>query len=104
MATKTNVDFREGVEVVFADGVKRKIRPLTIRQMRKFMKSIKDLDALDSANLDDDQIDKMVEAAVIALEKDYPDIASDRDALEDIIDMKSFGILISAAMGADPND
>jgi hypothetical protein len=104
MATKSNVDFREGIDIVFADGEKRKVRPLTIRQMRRFMKAVKDLGDFDGTTMDDDQIDKMIEAAAIALEKEYPDIAADKDALEDIIDMKSFGILMTAAMGADPND
>ena len=33
-----NKDLHEGVEIVFADGNKRVIKPLTIRQLRKFMK------------------------------------------------------------------
>lgn len=103
MATSKNVDFREGVEIAFADGEKRVIRPLTIRQMRKFMRSIQDLGDFDTSTLDDEQIDKMMDAAAIALEKDYPSIASDKDALEDIVDMKSFGMLMSAALGSDPN-
>lgn len=103
MATK-NVDYREGQEIVFADGEKRRIRPLTIRQMRKFMKVVQHLGDIENGSMDDSQIDLMMEAIAIALEKEYPEIAADRDALEDIVDMKSFNNIMSAAMGTDPND
>lgn len=103
MATK-NVDYREGKEIVFADGEKRRIRPLTIRQMRKFMKVVQHLGDVEGGSMDDAQIDLMMEAISIALEKEYPEIASDRDALEDVVDMKSFNDIMSAAMGTDPND
>lgn len=103
MATK-NVDYREGKEIVFADGEKRRIRPLTIRQMRKFMKVVQQLGDVEGGSMDDVQIDLMMEAISIALEKEYPAVASDRDALEDLIDMKSFNDIMSAAMGTDPNE
>lgn len=103
MATK-NVDYREGKEIVFADGEKRRIRPLTIRQMRKFMKVVQQLGDVEGGSMDDVQIDLMMEAISIALEKEYPEVASDRDALEDLIDMKSFNDIMSAAMGTDPNE
>lgn len=51
----------------------------------------------------DEDIDKMVEAAGIALAKVDPELAEDPEALEDILDLRCFGELMSAAMGADPN-
>lgn len=103
MAAK-NVDYREGQEIIFADGEKRRIRPLTIRQMRKFMKVVQNLGDIEGSSMDDGQIDLMMEAIAIALEKDYPEIAADRDALEDVVDMKSFNGIMAAAMGTDPNE
>lgn len=104
MATK-NVDFREGIEIVFADGEKRVVRPLTIRRMRKFMGIVKNLGSVeDSSNVDDHQIDIMLQASAIALEADYPDVAANIDGLEDLIDMRIFNQLMSAAMGTDPNE
>lgn len=93
---------REGREIVFADGEKRTIYPLTIRQLRKFMKVVTGLN-LASDELSDEDVTRMVEAAAIALEKDFPEEASDLDALEDILDLRSFNALLAAAMGADPN-
>lgn len=95
---------REGREITFADGEVRTIYPLTIRQLRKFMKAVKDLKVDDTESMTDDDVDKMVEAAAIALEKDYPDVAKDVDGLEDLLDLKCFNELLSAAMGADPNE
>jgi hypothetical protein len=97
-----NKDLHEGVEILFADGKKRHIRPLTIRQLRKFMKVANNLKT-DDGEMTDEDIDKMVEAAGIALAKVDPELAEDPEALEDILDLRCFGELMSAAMGADPN-
>ena len=93
---------REGREITFADGETRTIYPLTIRQLRKFLRVVEGLNVTDD-NLTDEDITKMVEAGSIALEKDYPEVAKDQDSLEDILDLRSFNSLLAAAMGADPN-
>lgn len=90
-----------GKEIIFADGEKRTIKPLTIRNLRKFMKIVKDLKMED--NLNDDDIDVMVEAASIALLAVDPKLAEDKDALEDALDLRCFGELMNAAMGSDPS-
>jgi hypothetical protein len=92
-----------GKEIEFADGQKVLIKPLTIRQLRKFMKVIQNL-STDMTTINDEEVDNMVEAASIALEKAAPELAADRDALEDALDMRCFNELISVAMGADPNE
>lgn len=96
-----NKDLFSGTEIVFADGKTRTIKPLTIRQLRKFMKTVKDLNT--ESGISDEDIDIMVEAAAIALATVDAELASDVDALEDILDLRSFGELMSAAMGSDPS-
>lgn len=96
-----NKDLFAGTEIVFADGKTRTIKPLTIRQLRKFMKTVKDLNT--ESGISDEDIDIMVEAAAIALATVDAELASDVDALEDILDLRSFGELMSAAMGSDPS-
>jgi hypothetical protein len=96
-----NKDIIGGTEILFADGKKRVVRPLTIRNLRKFMKVVKDLKTDD--NLEDKDIDVMVEAAGIALISVDPDLAEDTDALEDALDLRCFGELMNAAMGSDPS-
>jgi|TARA_B110001454_G_scaffold123151_1_gene114968 hypothetical protein len=103
-----NKDLREGQDIAFADGVNRKVFPLTIRQLRSFMKIADKLNVDSDAGLSDADIDNMVSAAAIALQKVDPDLANDEDALEDALDLKCFGALMAASMGnevaEDPNE
>lgn len=99
----SNKDIHAGVEVIFADGKKRVIKPLTIRQLRKFMKVANEMKVTEEGNMTDEDIDNMIDSAAIALAGTDPDLAADRDALEDILDLKSYSALMSAAMGNDPN-
>jgi hypothetical protein len=45
----------------------------------------------------------MVEAAAVALAVVDPELAGDKEKLEDVLDLKSFGALMTAAMGSDPS-
>jgi hypothetical protein len=94
-----NKDLREGQDIAFADGVNRKVYPLTIRQLRSFMKIADKLNVDGEEGLTDADIDNMVSAAAIALQKVDPDLANDEDALEDALDLKCFGALMAASMG-----
>ena len=94
-----NKDLREGQDIAFADGVNRKVYPLTIRQLRSFMKIADKLNVDGEEGLTDADIDNMVSAAAIALQKADPDLANDEDALEDALDLKCFGALMAASMG-----
>lgn len=91
-----------GQEIELADGKKLFIKPLTIRQLRKFMKVVKDLDTTISS-LSDKEINKMVDAVSIAIEKVDPALAKDKEALEDAIDVVTFNAIFQVAMGNDPN-
>jgi hypothetical protein len=96
-----NKDINLGKDIVFADGVTRTVKPLTIRNLRKFMKAVKNLKG--EENLSDEDIDIMVEAAGVALGTVDPELANDKEKLEDILDLRSFGELMAAAMGSDPS-
>lgn len=98
-----NKDIHGGIDIVFADGKKRVVKPLTIRQLRKFMKIANNMKPNEDGQMSDDDIDRMIDSAAIALAATDPDLASDRDALEDILDLRSYGELMAAAMGNDPN-
>ena len=98
-----NKDIRNGAEILFADGKKRIIKPLTIRQLRKFMKVANNMKPTEDGQMSDEDIDRMVESASIALFATDPDLAGDPAALEDILDLRSYSDLMSAAMGNDPN-
>jgi hypothetical protein len=99
--TEKNADIIGGTDILFADGKTRTIKPLTIRNLRKFMKVVKDLKTDDT--LEDADIDVMVEAASIALLAVDPALAANTEALEDALDLRCFGELMGAAMGSDPS-
>jgi hypothetical protein len=96
-----NKEINLGKDIVFADGVTRTIKPLTIRNLRKFMKAVKNLKG--EENLSDEDIDIMIEAAGVALATVDPELAENKEKLEDILDLRSFGELMAAAMGSDPS-
>lgn len=94
-------DVRKGVEIVFADNVKRTIYPLTIKSLRKFVKVMEKMSDMDDMTMvSDEDIDTMIEAAGIILEKVDPQLAGDSDALEDAVDLTSFSQMMNVAMGA----
>lgn len=99
----SNKDLHNGVEIKFADGKTRVIRPLSIRQLRKFMSVANSMKVSDEGAMTDEDIDKMVESAAIALAATDPDLAADKDRLEDVLDLKTYTVLMAAAMGNDPN-
>jgi hypothetical protein len=95
-------DIREGVEIAFADK-KRTIYPVSLRRLRKLNKCLKNM-SQDATDVGDEDIDNMIDAAIVALGDEFDgDSEVDREKVEDIVDVKTFNTLISAAMGADPN-
>lgn len=99
----TNNDLFKGTEITFSDGKKRIVKPLTIKHLREFMKVANEMKTDNEAGMTDEDIDKMITAASIALRKADPELAGDRDALEDVLDLRTFGEVMAAAMGNDPN-
>lgn len=116
-------EVRKGTPIVFGDGVERVVYPISLRGLRKLMVVMKAMDELQAEaqakaiaekgegaslslgdQMSDANIDLMVDAAEIILGYVDPDAAKTRDDVEDIVDIHSFNTLLSAAMGADPNE
>lgn len=98
---------RISVDVEFADGEVRTVKPLTISRLRKFMKLVESLSSTEASNLGDEDIDKMMDAAAVVVSQIDPKLAEDKEKLEDIIDVDIFWKLMQIAMGnkvADPNE
>ena len=100
-----NNDLYKGTEIIFSDGKKRTIKPLSIKNLREFMKVANGMkQSNEDGAMSDEDIDKMVSAAAIALKKADPELAADRDALEEVLDLGTFAQVMAAAMGNnDPN-
>lgn len=93
---------RKGKEITFADDVTRTIKPLSIKQLRKFVVIINKMDNLqakDTSGMSEEDIDLMVDAAEVILSKVDPVLAEDREALEDAIDLQIFNEIMGIAMG-----
>lgn len=97
---KNNI--REGVTVKFTDGEEREVYPVTLRNLRKLTKIVEKFD-LDKDEVDDDMIDLMIEAAAIVLSQTDKELADDAEALEDLLDIKTFNTILAVGMGTDPN-
>ena len=105
MAGKANTnEVNKGTEVPLENGSVVYVRPLTLKRLRAFMKVMKKVNAdMETQEFDDEEIDILIEAARIALARDYEDIAEDEN-LDDLLNMQSVNKILSAAMGADLNE
>jgi CRISPR/Cas system type I-B associated protein Csh2 (Cas7 group RAMP superfamily) len=101
--TDKNPNLFGGKEITFADGKTRVVKPLTLKHLREFMKVANNMKADEQTGMTDEDIDKMITAASIALRKSDPELANDRDALEEVIDLRTFSEVMAAAMGENPN-
>jgi hypothetical protein len=93
---------RQGTEIAISEDKTITVKPLSIKQLRTFVKTIQDLD-LEKTQLTDEDIDRMVAIVGIILEKADPELAKNTDEIEDILDIALFNEILAAAMGADPN-
>jgi len=93
---------RPGTKIVFADNVERTVYPVSLRLLRTLNEVMKDLQ-VEEDTLSEETIDRMVDAAVVVFQQVDPELAKDRDAVEDLVDIRTFNQLVGAAMGADPN-
>ena len=93
---------RVSLDLEFADGKTRTVRPLTIRRLRKFMAVAEKIKVPEDGKLKDEDIDNMMEAAVIIM--DGTDEAIPRDEIEDVLDVDIFWKMMQVAMGNKVSD
>jgi hypothetical protein len=94
-------------DIKLIDGTTLKAVPLKISLLRPFMIRFADLTKVADDN--DKSMDVLLDCVQIALKQYKPDIADDREALEDNIDLPTVYKLIDAAsgvnlQGVDTND
>jgi len=77
------------------------VKPLTINRLRKFMAVITKMNDIED---EADAVDVLFDAAVIAIAKNRPDLAEDREKLEDILDMPTLHKILEVAGGVKLND
>jgi hypothetical protein len=91
------------VEVELQDGRKLVLKPLPIKLLRKFMKVVTKLDTIKN---EDQAIDILIDACAVALEKTLPELANNREALEEALDVPTIWKILDVCGGiklGDPN-
>ncbi len=87
----------ETIDIELLDGTKIAMRPLKISLLREFMKKFSDIAEVVDDN--DKSMDVLLDCVQIAMKQYAPDLAVDRDRLEDSIDLPSVYKVVEAASG-----
>jgi hypothetical protein len=93
MATTAN----EEKVLTLIDGTEIKVRPLRISLLREFMKKFEDI--ANAAENNDKSMDILIECVQIAMKQYNPELAADREALEDNLDLPTVYKIVEEAAG-----
>ena len=87
----------ETTEIELLDGTKIRMSTLKISLIRDFMKKFDEV--ADVSDYNDESMDIHLECVQIAMKQYAPDLATDRERIEDTIDLPSVYKVIEAASG-----
>ncbi len=90
-------------EIQLQNGATVKLKPLTIKELRKFMVVIQKTAEVTS---EDETLTILIEACAVALEKQLPELVKDQDAFEDTLDVPTINRILEVCGGIkmdDPN-
>ena len=91
------------VEIELQDGRKATLKPLPIKRLKEFMKVVTKLDTVQD---EEEAIDIFLEASAIALRSSLPDLAGNKEALEEALDVPTIWKIMEICGGiklGDPN-
>jgi len=93
------------LEISLSDGSTIELKPLPIKQLRKFMEVINSMQ--EQENEDPDvAMDIFVKAAMVCLETIKPELSTDKDKFEDLIEVPTMMKILEVVGGlklTDPN-
>jgi inhibitor of KinA sporulation pathway (predicted exonuclease) len=92
----------ETIDIELLDGTKLSMRPLKISLLREFMKKFEGIAAVAQDN--DKSFDLLLDCVQIAMKQYSPELADDRERLEDTIDLPSIYKVLEAASGIKMDD
>jgi hypothetical protein len=92
----------EGRELILMDGSKISVRPLKISLLRPFMSKFEKVAEVAEDN--EKSMALLMECVQIAMEQFSPELAKDKDKLEDILDLPTVYEIIEAASGVKLSD
>ncbi|OBQ45622.1 MAG: hypothetical protein AN484_01250 [Aphanizomenon flos-aquae WA102] len=88
--------------VKLIDGTEIEVRPLKLSLLRPFMSKFALLSSVSEDN--DKSMDILIECAQIAMKQFKPELAEDRAALEELLDLPTVYEIIDAASGVQNNE
>lgn len=90
-------EIKEEVTITLIDGKEIAVRPLKISLLREFMKKFESLAGATSDN--DKSLDVFLDCVQIAMKQYAPELADDREALEDNLDLPTVYKIVEEAAG-----
>jgi hypothetical protein len=90
-------------EIQLQNGATVKLKPLTIKELREFMKVI---NKTQEVTTEDETLTILIEACGVALQKQLPELVADKDAFEDTLDVPTINRILEVCGGIkmdDPN-
>ena len=90
-------------EIELQNGTTVKLKPLSIKELRKFMAAIQ---KTADSKTEDETLTVLIDACAVALERQLPELVKDRDALEDALDVPTINRILEVCGGIkmdDPN-
>lgn len=88
-------------EIELQTGDKVKLKPLSIKELKKFMNVMA---KANESMTEEETLDVLIEACGIALEKQLPNLVSDKDLLEDALDIPTINRILEVCGGIKMDD
>jgi len=92
----------ETVEIELLDGTKIKMRPLKISLLREFMTKFENVAEVSDSN--EKSMNLLIDCVQIAMRQYAPDLATDREKVEDLFDLPSVYKVLEVAAGIKLDD
>ena len=92
----------EGAELTLMDGTKIKVRPLKISLLRPFMKKFEQVALVAEDN--EKSMDLLMDCVQIAMQQYKPELAEDKEALEENLDLPTVYKIVEEASGIKLSD
>jgi hypothetical protein len=93
----------EIVEIQLSNGEEINVRPLTIKNLKKFTKVIAKLDS-EQIQTEEDALDVFIEAGMVCMEQFSPELSKDKETFEDVIEVPTLMKILEVAGGLKLND
>ncbi|CAB5218150.1 hypothetical protein UFOVP204_32 [uncultured Caudovirales phage] len=93
------------LDIELSDGTTITLRPLPIKQLRRFMDVINDMQKTENES-EDAAMEIFIKAAMICLQTLRPDLANDKDKFEEVVEIPTMMKILEVVGGlklTDPN-